>query len=67
MVNFDYYIIFLFVYEGDDDVEERKAFIVKIHRAALDGRFNRFVKALNEAMSPDVLENIKIQLQGNRL
>nr|XP_022308755.1 uncharacterized protein LOC111114647 isoform X2 [Crassostrea virginica] len=49
--------------ESDDDAEERKAFIVKIHRATLDGRFNRFVKALNEAMSPDVLENIKIQLQ----
>nr|XP_022306072.1 uncharacterized protein LOC111112665 isoform X3 [Crassostrea virginica] len=49
--------------ESDADVEERKAFIVKIHRATLDGRFNKFVKALNEAMSPDVLENIKSQLQ----
>lgn len=55
------------IYEGDYDVEERNTFIVKIHRATLDGRFNSFVKALNEAMSHDVLENIKIQLQGNRL
>ena len=66
MVNFYKYLIFLFIYEGDDDIEERKAFIWDIHRATLDVRFNSFVKALSEAMSPDILENIKKLLQGNR-
>lgn len=66
MVNFYKYLIFLFIYEGDDDIEERKAFIGDIHRATLDARFNSFVKELSEAMSPLVLEKIKILLQGNR-
>nr|XP_022305084.1 uncharacterized protein LOC111112077 [Crassostrea virginica]XP_022305085.1 uncharacterized protein LOC111112077 [Crassostrea virginica] len=49
--------------ESEGNVEEQKAFIKKIHRTAINCQYNSFLKALTEAMTPNVLENIKILLE----
>lgn len=70
LANINEDLIFFFLSEGDDnveEVEEQKAFIKKIHTTAINCHLNSFLKALTEAMSPNILENIKILLESNKL
>ena len=67
MVFIDEYILFLFISEGDDEVEEQRTFIEKIYEAAINWCFHSFLEELTEAMTPDVFNNIKTKLKGKIL
>lgn len=67
LVFIDEYILFLFISEGDDEVEEQRTFIEKIYEATINWRFHSFLEELNEAMTSDVFNNIKNKLKGKIL